>query len=226
MLQDPFLIDRSQATELYLIRHGDAIPGPDEIQIIPSGIYDNLPLSKEGRAQAQKVAERLKHVHFDAVYSSPLVRCLQTAAPLLEYLDLTPTLIENLQEVHSTDFANVPPLQDGEGATFLSKELQARQMDTVRIAANQGSWDGLTNLETSEEFRRRVVSAMDDIVNEHIGERVVIFCHGGVINAYAAETLGLTRDFFFPTINTSLTIIRANADTRVLYVLNDIAHLF
>ena len=57
-MNDPLLIHHPQAAELYLIRHGDAIPDPDEI--IPSGIYDDLPLSKAGREQAQKLAVRLK----------------------------------------------------------------------------------------------------------------------------------------------------------------------
>lgn len=224
MLQDPFLLNRHQATELYLIRHGDAIPGADEI--IPSGIYDDLPLSKEGREQAQKVAERLKRVHFDAVYSSPLVRCRQTATPLLEHLQLTPTIVEGLKEIHSSDLANVPPLEDPQDLELLSKLLHSRQMETASIAAYQGHWDGLTDDETSKGFRQRVVNAMDKIVDDHIGERVIVFCHGGVINAYAAEVLGLERDFFFPTVNTSITIVRANPETRVLYVLNDISHLF
>ncbi|MBO0795965.1 MAG: histidine phosphatase family protein, partial [Ktedonobacteraceae bacterium] len=57
------------------------------------------------------------------------------------------------------------------------------------------------------------------------GERVLIFSHGGVINAYAAEVLGLDRDFFFPSANTAITVVRASGTQRVLYTMNDIAHL-
>jgi broad specificity phosphatase PhoE len=228
MLQDPFLLDRKQATEVYLIRHGDAIPGPDEI--IPGGIYDDLPLSKSGRAQAQKVAERLKNVQFDAAYSSPLLRCRQTGTPLLAYLQLTPTLVDGLKEIQSTTSVAIPQLKDGEQSPQdmeeLYQALQARQAEIVRIAANQGHWNDIAYKESSKDFRRRVVAAMDDIVHKHIGQRVVVFCHGGVINAYAAEVLGLEKDFFFPTVNTSVTIVRANTDTRVLYVLNDMSHLY
>ena len=51
-MEDPFLFRHTNATELFLIRHGDAIP--DEEEIIPSGIYDDLPLSRIGREQAQQ----------------------------------------------------------------------------------------------------------------------------------------------------------------------------
>ena len=49
-MEDPFLLQRNHAAELFIVRHGDAIPGADEI--IPGGIYDDLPLSRIGREQA------------------------------------------------------------------------------------------------------------------------------------------------------------------------------
>lgn len=221
--KDPLLLQRTEAAELYLIRHGDAIPGPDEI--IPSGIYDNLPLSRKGREQAHKLTERLKNTHFDAAYSSPLRRCLETEAPLLAALNLEPVIVEGLKEIHTHDRTTFPEFKEGDNLAELTRILQAHQMEIVRIAGNSGSWDGVSTKESSKEFRHRVVQAINTIASKHIGERALIFCHGGVINAYAAEVLGLEKEFFFPCANTSLTVIRANAETRVLYVLNDIAHL-
>ncbi len=223
MTNDPFLLRRQYAAELYLIRHGDAIPGPDEI--IPSGIYDNLPLSKNGREQAQALAERLKDTHFDVAYSSPLRRCRETATPLCDGLGLTPIIVDELKEISLSDPGPLPAPAEGENLEALTKALQARQMELVRIAATTGRWDGISQNESSRDFRRRVVQAIDTIVRHHSGERVLVFCHGGVINAYAAEVLGLDKDFFFPTANTSITVVRANTEQRVLYVLNDIAHL-
>ena len=54
-MEDPFLFRHTNAAELFLVRHGDAIP--DEDEIIPSGLYDNLPLSRVGREQAQALAQ-------------------------------------------------------------------------------------------------------------------------------------------------------------------------
>ncbi len=224
MMNDPFLFQRDSAAELYLIRHGDAIPGPDEI--IPSGIYDNLPLSKEGREQARKLAERLKNMHFDAAYSSPLRRCLETGEPLLKYLNLQPTIIEGLKEISTGDLVDIPGLKEGDDRDTLFQALQKRQVETVRIAGSSGNWDSVGSDESSKGFRKRVVDAVDSIVERHVGQRVIVFCHGGVINAYAAEVLQLEKEFFFPTANTSITIIRSNREhRRILYVLNDIAHL-
>src|SRR6266480_6934274 len=216
---DPFLIDRSQAAELYLIRHADALPGADEI--ISGDTYHDLPLSRTGREQAQLLADRLKHGEFQAIYSSPLRRCLQTAAPVIEHLELTPTIIENLREIR---LGRNVPLPDHDPA-LLAATLRELQRKTSRQAAVSGSWDTIPGSEGSKAFRERVVTAVDEIASHHIGERVLVFAHGGVINAYVAEVLGLDKDFFFPCGNTSITAVRATSELRVLFFLNDITHL-
>jgi broad specificity phosphatase PhoE len=220
-MDDPFLLLRDGVAELFLVRHADAIPEADEI--IPSGIYDDLPLSRVGRKQAQALAERLKVLSFQAVYCSPLRRCQETAAPLLEQIRLPLTIVPEIREVR-LDFLH--PLQvDQRDPVALTRALQERQMEIVRLAGGAGHWNAIPGSEPSEQFRRRVVGAIDEIARRHQGERVLIFAHGGVINAYVAETLGLAKDFFFPAANTSISVIRANSERRVLYVLNDLAHL-
>jgi len=220
-MQDPFLFQRESAAELFIVRHGDAIPDKDEI--IPSGIYDDLPLSKLGREQAEDLAERLSKLRFDAIYSSPLRRCRQTAAPLAQRLGMTSIIVEGIKEIR---LGNIRPLpEDDKDLAALSQALGERQHDIVRIAGEVGHWDVIPNSEPSQAFRGRVVEALDEIANRHIGQRVVAFAHGGVVNAYAAETLGLERDFFFPAANTSITVIRVAGKQRVLYIMNDIGHI-
>jgi len=220
-MEDPFLIQHNHAAELFIVRHADAIPEADEI--IPSSIYDDLPLSRLGREQALALAERLGSLNFDALYSSPLRRCLQTAVPLAERLGLKPTVIEDLKEIK---LGNLRPLpHDGEDLEALSRALQERQADIVRLAGEAGQWDVIPDSEPSKSFRGRVVEALDEIARNHIGQRVLAFAHGGVVNAYVAEVLGLERDFFFPAANTSITVVRASGKRRVLFVLNDLGHL-
>lgn len=220
-MDDPFLFRHQDAAELWLIRHGDAIPGPDEI--VPSGVYDDLPLSNIGREQAQALAERLDGMHVDAIYSSPLKRCRQTAAPLAERLDLTPVIVPDIKEIRIGEIRPLPA--DPNDLQALTKALQERQIDIVRVAGEEGNWDAIKNSERSKDFRGRVVTAIDDIASKHRGQRVLVFAHGGVINAYAADVLGLEKDFFFPCANTSITIVRAAGPRRILYVMNDVAHV-
>ncbi|HLX39104.1 MAG TPA: histidine phosphatase family protein [Ktedonobacteraceae bacterium] len=220
-MEDPFLFRHQNAAELWLIRHGDAIPGPDEI--IPSGVYDDLPLSSIGREQAQALAERLDDMPVDAIYSSPLKRCQQTAAPLAERLSLIPIIVSDIKEIRIGEIRPLPT--DLNDLPALTKALQERQIDIVRIAGAEGNWDAIENSERSKDFRGRVVTAIDDIAAKHSGQRVLVFAHGGVINAYAADVLGLEREFFFPCANTSITIVRVAGPRRILYVMNDVAHV-
>jgi broad specificity phosphatase PhoE len=220
-MEDPFLLLRDNAAELFIVRHADAIP--DENEIIPSGIYDDLPLSRVGREQAEALAERLSSLSFDAMYSSPLRRCLETAAPLAKRLGMTSVVVESLKEIK---LGNIGPLpEDGNDLTALSQALQERQMDILRMAGEAGHWDVIPDSESSKAFRRRVVEALDGIASNHIGQRVLAFSHGGVVNAYVAEVLGLEREFFYPAANSSITVVRVSGKRRVLYVLNDLGHL-
>src|SRR5262252_1227301 len=73
---DPFLSLKQGATEIYLIRHGDALPDADEAV---GGGYDEQGLSDLGRRQAQALGERFSSVALGAIYSSPLGRARQTA---------------------------------------------------------------------------------------------------------------------------------------------------
>lgn len=220
-MRDPFLFQHANAAEIFIVRHADAIP--DKEEIIPSGIYDDLPLSRVGREQAQALAERLSSVSFDAIYSSPLRRCLETAAPLAELLGIKPVIAEGLKEIR---LGNIRPLpDDGHDLAALSKALQERQVDIVRLAGEVGHWDVIPDSESSTTFRKRVVETLDEIARNHIGQRVLAFAHGGVVNAYVAEVLGLQKEFFYPAANTSITIVRVSGKHRVLYVLNDIGHI-
>lgn len=220
-MDDPFLFQRANAAELFIVRHADAIPGEDEI--IPSGIYDDLPLSRVGREQAQALAERLGRLSFDAMYSSPLRRCLETAAPLVELLGIKPVIVEGLKEIR---LGNIRPLPgDGHDLAALTKALQERQLDIVRLAGEAGHFDVIPDSESSSAFRKRVVETLDEIAHNHIGQRVLAFAHGGVVNAYVAEVLGLQKEFFYPAANTSITVVRVSGKHRILYILNDIGHI-
>jgi broad specificity phosphatase PhoE len=57
------------------------------------------PLTPEGVAQAQRLAERLTGVQFDRLYTSPLPRAVATAAALSEVAGLTPQIIDDLREL-------------------------------------------------------------------------------------------------------------------------------
>ncbi|MGZ6392353.1 MAG: histidine phosphatase family protein, partial [Ktedonobacterales bacterium] len=65
-IDDPFLSLKRGGTEVYLIRHADALPGADEVV---GGGYDEQALSVLGRRQGQALGERMREVPLAVVYS-------------------------------------------------------------------------------------------------------------------------------------------------------------
>jgi broad specificity phosphatase PhoE len=88
-----------------------------------------------------------------------------------------------------------------------------------------GFWASIAGSEPSVEFRARVKAALDGLAARHAGGRGAVFSHGGVINAYAAMTVGIEQDFFFPPVNTSISVVRVKDGMRLLLGLNDVCHL-
>src|SRR5579859_7235585 len=94
--RDPFLGLKQGGTEIYFVRHGDALPDQDEIVM---GDYDAQALSNLGRRQAVALARRMALYKPTAIYSSPTGRAIQTARPTADALGLTTQLDSDLREV-------------------------------------------------------------------------------------------------------------------------------
>ncbi len=74
---------------------------------------------------------------------------------------------------------------------------------------NEKSWDVYPYSESSFDFRKRTVNAIEGILATHPGERVVVACHGGVINAYIGHIIGVDYDMFFRPAHASVSIVLA-----------------
>ncbi len=204
--------------ELLLVRHGQ--------QSIPSGPNARVsetvdaPLSDLGREQARLAGERLAMTPIDIVYSSHLQRARDTGAAIGKRHGLDPVVVEDLREVEL--FREVPPEQTS------AEALGNDQLAGIRgRMARERSWDVFPLSESSAEFHKRVVNAIEGIIARHEGEaeRVVIACHGGVINAYTGYVIATPNDMFFRPAHASVHVIRAKGPYRALHSLNDTRHL-
>ena len=217
---NPLLSRKNGASEICLIRHGDALPGKETV--IPGGSYDEQPLSQLGQRQAQALGNWLGNVPFEALYTSPLRRCQETAAPLARLQNLPVAIEENLREVRLGLDVGGPGPHDEPGVT--ARALRERLDEVVRRVGLEGKWSAIPGSEASEPFRHRVINIIHEVAKRHPGQRLAVFSHGGFINAYVAELLDLERDFFFPIHNTSVSIIRCQGWQASLVSLNEIAH--
>jgi broad specificity phosphatase PhoE len=215
----PFLTRREGACEIFLIRHGDATP---EVNGFIADHYDHQPLNTRGRQQAARLAAHLKDIEFAALYSSPLIRCVETIQPLAAAKSMTFTLAPNAREImHDADAKRT----NGQNASDYVGAFQDGGARIGAYAMKHGTFDGLPGAEPRARFRARVRDAIDGLAAQHAGQRIAVVAHGGVINVYAAVVLGLERDFFMPIRNTAISVMRIHGERRMLVTLNDVCHL-
>jgi 2,3-bisphosphoglycerate-dependent phosphoglycerate mutase len=211
-----FLTGVEPVTELCFVRHGQqAILGGQG----PFGDAIDPPLSETGRRQAELVGRRFANERVDAVYSSTLVRAHATGSEIARWHGLEPVRMADLREVEV--FRDVPPEMSVEQYLGTPLFLGVRERMIV-----EKRWDVYPYSEASGEFRKRTVNAIEGIVATNEAKRVVIACHGGVINAYLAHHLGIDHDMFFRPAHTAVNVVRAGHNgVRALHSLGDVHHL-
>jgi len=80
---------------IYLVRHGTT----EWMELHKIQGASNSPLSPRGQLEAQKTAQALERIKFDAVYCSPLGRTRETAADICQARGCQPVIIEDLREI-------------------------------------------------------------------------------------------------------------------------------
>ncbi|MPY92128.1 MAG: histidine phosphatase family protein [Acidimicrobiia bacterium] len=211
-----FLTYYEDATELILVRHGQQVfPDPATGKV---GDWVDPPLSDIGNRQVAAVGRYLAPKRVDAVYSSQLVRANETALAIARPHDLEVVVEEDLREIET--FRDLP-----RDVTPMEAVGELRLKGARERFVRHRTWDVYPYTERNEEFRHRTVNAIEGILATHPGQRVVVACHGGVINAYLGEVLGLLTAMFFRPAHASVHRVRAHDDTRALGSLNEIIHL-
>lgn len=150
-------------TEMWLVRHG-------QTDWNLRGIYQgqsDIPLNDTGIAQARALAASLSATHFDAIYSSDLVRAVHTASLVAEVLRLPVNTDPRLREINQG-------VWEGQSIEAVREKYQPdfspnpRYISTPRAAG----------AETLEQVIRRMVAAANDYHQKHNGGRVLLSTHG------------------------------------------------
>jgi probable phosphoglycerate mutase len=212
-----FLTEAEPVTELVLLRHAQQAhfsTGSDRF----ADAVDPA-LSELGERQAGLAGKRFADERVDAVYTSSLQRARATGAQVARHHGLELVTLADLREVEL--FRDIAPEQSVENALGQPLVMGVRErMMTER------RWDVYPMSESSADFRKRVVNTIEGIAAMHEGQRVVVACHGGVINAYLAHHLEIVQDMFFRPAHTSVNIVRVgHHGVRALHVLGDVHHL-
>jgi probable phosphomutase (TIGR03848 family) len=196
-------------TTLLLVRHGlTALTGP-----VLAGWTPGVHLDDRGRAQAAEVAQRLAPVPLDAVVSSPLERCRETADAIARGREpeATVRIDDRLGECRYGDWTGKP-------LSTLARTPLWRVVQAHPSAARFPGGESLAGVQ------HRAVAAIREW-NARLGpDATYLACtHGDVIKAIVADALGLHLDQFqrVQADPASLTVIRYTELRPFLVRLND-----
>lgn len=155
-------------TRLILVRHAEA---EGNYTRVFHGWTDSE-ITPKGHQQAKKVAESLKAVKIDVIYSSSLKRTLQTAGYIAELHKLPILKTDNLKEINGGDW-------EGEEWDVLPDKWP-EQYDTWE---NNPHLHRMPNGETMEEFQKRLINEIMSIINANEGKSICIVTHGTAIKS-------------------------------------------
>ncbi|GMV86735.1 MAG: phosphoglycerate mutase [Dehalococcoidia bacterium] len=213
-LENPFAESFEGMCEVLLVRHGEQ----QFFDNIPLGQAYDAPLSALGQRQAQAVGERLAPARIGRVYSSDMRRAHDTANEIARHHGLTPVVMPGLREI---DLWQRAPQEKGLLDIYSREQLA----DIYREVTRTRKHTAYPYCEDVDAFRERVFRAMDCIIDESIGMRVVVACHSGVINAILSSVLGSVFDHLVSVHHTSITVMRAADTRRFLLTINDYSHV-
>jgi probable phosphoglycerate mutase len=148
-----------------------------------SGWTPGLHLSERGVREARELAGRLAPVEIHAVYSSPLERCMETAAVVAEPRGLKIEIVEDVGEVRYGDWTG--------------KELkELAKQELWRVVQHHPSGARFPEGESLLEMQTRAVQACERLRAAHAGQTVVVCSHADVIKAVTAHYLGMHLDLY------------------------------
>lgn len=195
-------------TTLLLLRHGLTEMTGHTLAGWTPGVH----LDERGREQARAVAGRLAPLRLDAIVSSPLERCVETAEEVARGRDVPVQIDDRFGECGYGEWTGRP-------LTELAKEPLWRVVQAHPSAAVFPGGEAMADVQ------RRAVRAVREW-NERLGPRAVylVCTHGDVIKAIVADALGLHLDQFqrITVDPASVTAIRYTPLRPFLLRANDI----
>lgn len=200
-------------TRLILVRHAEA---EGNFKRIFHGWSDGE-ITGKGHMQAEKVAERLKDVEMDVLYSSSLKRTMQTATYISEVKKLPIIRTDKLKEINGGDW-------EGQMWDTLPKKWPD-EYDTWENAPHLHKMPGG---ESMEEFQKRLIEEVKHIIDTNKGKSICIVTHGTAIKALICYFKSCELEEMFNIRwcdNTAITIIDYEDDRFTLVLEGDSSHL-
>lgn len=202
----------NMATSIYLVRHGQTAWNKEEIF---RGRTD-IPLDETGLKQAELAGAYFKDLKIHGIYSSPLARAWQTAERIVQHQHLSVQPLEGLIDM---SFGN------WEGHAH--QEIQKTDPETYRLWREKPHLARLPGGETLDDVRARAMASLEEVIQKHPGETIVLVSHRVVNKVILCGILGLDNSHFWQIAQdtAAINLIQYQKGTYILSLMNETCHL-
>ncbi len=211
------------STRVILVRHGES---SYNVERRVQGHCDLSLLTEKGETMAAQVADALKDLNFDAVYSSPLQRAKRTA-------EIVMSGFKNLPSLQTSDDLKEISLPLWEGVLFT--EIQEKYPDDYQNWLNQPHQLRMTLEDGSDFFPvadiyQQAERFWRSILPVHAGQTILVVAHSGINRSLINAAIGLTPADYqrFQVSNCGISVLNfANqfGDSVQIESLNITSHL-
>ncbi|HEX9124378.1 MAG TPA: MSMEG_4193 family putative phosphomutase [Actinomycetota bacterium] len=167
-------------TVLLLIRHGTTAASEKGVL---AGWTPGVHLTERGSQQAEQLVDRLRGVPVAAIYSSPLERCRESAAPLASDRGLVVRVRRDLGEVRY-------------GSWTGRRIRQVMRTKLWKVIQGAPSRARFPEGESLLEVQHRAVAELERIVAAHRGPAIAVVSHADVIRLAVSHFSGMHTDLF------------------------------
>jgi broad specificity phosphatase PhoE len=184
--------------KLIFTRHGESTANTLHVFSNRDAVH---PLTEKGRAQALDLAGRLAGISFKQIYSSPVLRAIETTRIVCEYIGQDFVITEALREFDVGEFEGRGDEQAWSDFSQLWKDWFFNRKSEKKIPGG----------ESLTETRQRAEVFLNQLISEYkTNDEILCVTHGGILNAVIP---GLTNppDYEFvwahPLKNTDLVVL-------------------
>ncbi|NMJ77104.1 hypothetical protein GLU64_01690 [Nanohaloarchaea archaeon] len=195
--------------EIFLCRHGETDHNSSSIV---QG-HMEVELNEKGSSQAVKLADKLARLEPDYLYSSPLLRTMQTSKEISDQTGLEIREESLLKEVDQGDF-------EGETVQVMIEAMNNAESENHEWAPKNG--------ESMEEARERAARFLQKLKEKHQNQTVAAVAHGGFKSVMILEALGHNSKNFnkIAQDNCCINVIKLDSEHgTVVQKVNDTSHL-
>jgi probable phosphoglycerate mutase len=171
---------RKQMTRVILVRHGQTEWNRNERF---RGRAD-VPLNETGSAQAEATGRRVASEWQPvAVYSSPLSRSVKTAEAIASHYNMKVQIHPGLADIDYGEWQGLSP-----------EEAHQRWPEEIEAWYNQPQLARIPGGETLDELRARAMRTVNELVDRHPGDSIVLVGHTVINRIILADQAGYLRD--------------------------------